>query len=173
MKNLFTTTNSRFGIIDDFFQYLRTDLTFGHRFIFHEFCQFLNIFLRIESQTITIAPIAASTASFLVVAFHRFWNIMVDNITDIRFVNPHTKGDCRNNHFHILHQEFILRIGPCFSIKTCMVWQRFNTVQVQHLAYFFNFLSAQAINNTSFARFCLDKTYNFFDHVFFGTYLII
>ena len=63
----------------------------------------------------------AFTASFLIICLNIFRYAHVNNKKHIRFVNPHTKGDCGNHDNIFLAQEFILIFGSVCCIHSGMI----------------------------------------------------
>ncbi|MNE48296.1 hypothetical protein D3C80_1427510 [compost metagenome] len=69
MQDKFSPANRCFGIRNDLTQKLFSDFLFGNRFPLKEFFQFFNVFVRIESDTLSYSAITSSPASFLIITF--------------------------------------------------------------------------------------------------------
>lgn len=75
----------------------------------------------------------------------------MDNKPDIGFVNSHSECYCCNNNISLFHKELILVCRAGGGIHSCMVRQSFYSVNLQGLRHLFNFLAAEAINDSRFA----------------------
>jgi len=100
---------------------LLTDFLLGHRFAFHKFFEFLNVFVAVVANTSAFTAIAAGTACFLVVAFERFGNVVMHYEAYIGFVYTHAEGNGSYNDIYFLHEEFILSGGTGSGIEAGMV----------------------------------------------------
>ena len=130
MKDELSSGNGCFGKSYHFLQKGMAYFLFGNGLSAHELFKFLYVFITIECKTVSFATVTARSSSFLVVAFNTFWNIIMNNETNIRFVNSHSKSDCRNHHIYIFHQEHILMFYAGFAIKASVIGYSFNTVDL-------------------------------------------
>ena len=88
------------------------------------------------------SPVPPGTAGFLIIAFYTFGDVMVYDIPDIRFINPHPKSNGSDHHIHFLHKEHVLVFGSCFGVKPGVVGYGRDAIYLQHLREFFHPLSA-------------------------------
>ena len=71
----------------------------------------------------------------------------MDDEAHIRLVYAHSEGYGRYYDVHFLHQELVLVLGSCLRIKTGMVRQRLDAVDVQELGQFLDLLPAQTVDD--------------------------
>ena len=174
MEQHLTTTDARLCIGGSLHKQLASDILFCHRLTLHKLIEFLQILIRIESDTQSLATIATCTTSLLIIAFQRLGDIIMDHETDIGFVNTHTKGNSRYDHIDVLHQEIILRLRSGGGIQSCMIGSGFDFIGFQDSRQFFHLLPRQAIDNAALARMLLNELDNILIHLLgLGTHLII
>ena len=56
----------------------------------------------------TFTPISSCTTCFLIITLNTFRNVVVNNKTNIRFIDSHTKGNGRYYDVAIIFQKLIL-----------------------------------------------------------------
>ena len=121
MKQRFTTTYRRFSISSCLFQQLPAYILFSNRLSLHKLFQFLEIFIGIKGNTITLSPITTSPACLLVITFKTLRYIIMDNKSDIWFINAHTESYGSHNDIDFFHQKIILRFRTGCRIHSSMV----------------------------------------------------
>ena len=163
-----------FCISNSFHQQLFTDFLFCNRFPLHKFFQFLDIFKTIISQANSFSSVTSRTSCLLVVSFQAFRNIIVNNKTYIWFINTHTKSNSSNDYVYLFHQELILIGTSSRCIHSCMIRGSLYTVNTKNFSKFFNFFTAQAVNNSGFTFVIFDELDNIFGYIsLFRPYFII
>src|ERR1700733_5975457 len=70
----------------------------------------------------------------------------MDDGPDIRFVNPHSKCICTNDHSFPVVDPVFLFYAAFITSKPCMVVIRNDSLHLQQFAYFFCSLAATAID---------------------------
>ena len=108
----------------------------------------MNIFVIIESDTLTFAAVTTSAACLLVITFEALRNIVVDDETDVWLVDAHTESDGSNDDVNFFHQESVLVIAAGLCVETSVIRESAYAVSYEYFSEFFNFLTAQAIDNT-------------------------
>ena len=154
------TAQTWFGIRRRFEQKLLTDFLFRNRLAFHKFFQTKNVLIAIECDTLSFASVTAGTTCFLIIAFERFWYIIMYDKTHIGFVYTHTERNGSHNHIDFLHQKHILIFRTRMCIQSSMIRQSLNTVHDQRIGKLFDFFTAQTINDTRFPRILLYELYD-------------
>ena len=149
MKQHFSATDRRFCIGSRFLQQLSADILFCYRFVLHKLLQFSEVFTGIEGDTYTLASITSGSTRFLIIAFQALGYIIMNNKTDIRFIDTHSEGDSSNNDINTLHQKIILGLRTGSRIKTGMIRSRFDFIGFQYLCQFLYFLTGETIDNTT------------------------
>ena len=91
---------------------------------------------------------------------------MVYHKPNVGFVDAHAKGDRGNDHIGLLHQEFVLVGLPGFRVKSGMIGQGFDAINLESIGKLFHFLPAQAINDPRFALVIFYVPDDIVDHVF-------
>ena len=147
MKQCFSAAYGRFGIRSSLQQKLLANFLLCYRFALHKLLELLQVFIGIESNTLPFSSISSGTSGLLVISFQTFGNIIMDNITHIRFVNTHTKSNGSYNHINFFHQEIILVLCSCSRIHSGMIGTGIDSVCLQDFSKFLHFLPAQAIDN--------------------------
>ena len=69
----------------------------------------------------------------------------------VRFIYAHTEGYGGYDHIDLLHQELVLVLGSGLRVKTCVIWQSLDTVDVEQLCELLHLLSAEAIDDSGLA----------------------
>ena len=157
MQQCFPAAYRRFSIRGSLQQKLFAYFLLCHGLSLHELLQFLQVFVRIKSNTLSFASISSGTSCFLIISFQTFRNIIVNDKTYVRLVNTHTEGNGRYNHFYLFHQEIVLILRACCRIHTCMVSAGVNAIRLQNFSKFFYLLPAQAVDNARLFRIVLDE----------------
>lgn len=96
-------------------------------------------------------PSLPARPRFLVIPFQALWYIIVDDVSHIGFINPHSKCDSSYNYVDLFHQEIILILRSRCRIHTCMVSTGVNPVGLKYLSKLFYLLPAQAIMMPDFS----------------------
>src|SRR6218665_69090 len=124
--------------------------------------QLINVFMRIIQNTLSLHAVFCSAARFLVIILYRLWYIIMDNETDIRFINTHSESDGRADHLYIFIQELILSVRTKLTIKAGVISNRFHSVSHKNGSKLFRGLSIQPINNTTLRLHPLNEANNTF-----------
>ena len=146
----------------------------GYRFAFHELIQFLQILLSIEGNAETFSTITSGTTCFLIIAFKRLRNVIMDDKTHIGLVNTHTEGNGSHDNLDTLHQKIVLSLRAEGRLQSCMISSCPNIVGPEDLCEFLHFLTGETVDNTTLTRMLLNELDNILVHIFgLGTNLII
>ena len=151
MKQHFPAADRRFCIGSRFLQQLSADILFSNRLVLHKLLQFSEVFTGIEGDTYTLASITSGSTRFLIITFQALGYIIMNNKTDIRFIDTHSEGDSSNNDINTLHQKIILGLRTGSRIKTGMIRSRLDFIGFQHLCQFLYFLAGKTIDNATLA----------------------
>ena len=166
--------NRRLGIVACLEQQLLPDLLLSDGLALHELLELVQVLAGIEGDALALAPVTAGTAGLLVVTLQTLGDIIMDDKPHIGLVDTHTEGDGRYNHVNILAQESVLIVAAHRALHACMIGQRLDIVEAQHLGQFLDLLAAQAVDNARFALVGLDELDDLAIHVLgLGTHLII
>ena len=111
MEQEFASADGCLGVGSCFLKQLPTDVLFCYGLALHELLKLAQVMRREEGQTDSLAAIATGTACLLIVTLQTFWDIVVDDIADIWFVDAHTKGNGSHDDIDALHEEVILGLG--------------------------------------------------------------
>ena len=152
-------------------------LLLGDILVGKEFVEFLHVLLGVESNALSLSPVAAGAAGLLIVALQALGDVVVDDKTHIGLVNAHAKSDSGNNHIHLLHQELVLILGTHFVVQPRMIRQCLDAVELQQLGQVLHLLAGEAIDNAALALVLFHKLHNLlvqFDSLGgLGSYFII
>ena len=176
MKQETAPARGRFSIGHHFLHELRAHLPFRHRFIPQEFLQFQDIFVGVKGDAPSLQAIPAGAAGFLVIIFNTFGNIIMDHKPDVRFVDPHSKGDSGYDHIHFFHQEIILGIAAGFGVQAGVIRRRFNIVDGKGFSNLLRRFPALHIDDAGLVRHPLDHLSDLLDGLFLfplGAHFII
>ena len=110
---------------------LARHLLLGGILVGEEFVEALHIGLAVEGYASPLATVAASTTSFLIVAFDAFGDIVVDDEAHIGFIYAHAKGDGGHDDIHFFGEEFILIFGAHLVVEASVVGEGFDSVEYQ------------------------------------------
>ena len=80
-----------------------------------------SVFRRVVQDAFGHLLVAPGSTTLLCIPLKALRERIVDNKSDISFVNTHTKGDCRNNYVDLIPHPPILDILTCFVTHTAMV----------------------------------------------------
>ena len=167
-------TDTGLGVCSRFLQQLSADILLGHRFALHKLIQFLQVLIAVESQADALTAIAASASCFLIVAFERLGDIIVDNEAHIGFVDTHTESDGSHDDVDTLHKEVILRLRARAAIQSGMIGSRLDIVGTQHVGQIFYLLARETVDDTALAGMLLDESHNILVNILrLGAHLII
>ena len=77
--------------------------------------------VRKEQNTLAGQPVASRPPRFLIIAFNCFGQIVVDDKTDVGFVDTHPESDRRNNGGYLVMDELLLGIPAKGTIQPGVV----------------------------------------------------
>ncbi len=100
----------------------------------------------------------------------------MNNKTDIRLVNTHTKSYGGYNNLYIFIQKLVLPVGPKLGVKAGMVSNSLNIIGHQYFSQLLSCFTVKRINNTAFVHVLANKAYHtFYGLLFFnlGLYFVI
>lgn len=86
----------------------------------------------------------------------------MNNPSDIRFVNSHTKSNGGAYYLNTVINEVILSLVPMLRRQSGMVDTASDSLLLQHLCYSFRFITAHTINDSTFFSVAMDKLQNRF-----------
>ena len=134
-----------FGVRHGVHKQLTAYLLLRNRLALHELFQFADVLIAVERDAFSVLPVPAGTSGLLIIALDAFRNIIVYDKAHIRLVDSHAEGYGRHNDLHVLHQEPVLVLRPGLRIQSRMIRKRADSVDLQQLGDFLNFLAAQAV----------------------------
>ena len=97
------------------------DLPLGELFAKEEVPESLYVLFGVEGNAVSLEAVASGAPCFLIIALEAFRHIVVDNVADVGFVNPHAKGNRRDNDVTLLLQEGILVVGARLGVEPRVV----------------------------------------------------
>ena len=136
-----TTAHRRLGIDCRLLEQLTTDVLFGNRLALHELLEFLEVLIRIERYTLSLAAITSGTSRLLIIPLKTLRDVVMDDETHVGFVDTHTEGYRSHDDIDGLHEEIVLRLTACHAVKTCMIGSRLDVVGTQYGSQFLYLLS--------------------------------
>src|SRR5213596_4224884 len=83
-----------------------------------------------EQLTFTGQAIAPGPPRFLIITLDVLRQIVMNNKTDIRFVDPHSERDRCRDYAYIVAQKLLLMFCPIPRLEPRMIWLRFDSVGV-------------------------------------------
>ena len=167
-------TYGSLGISSRLLKELATDVLLSNRLTLHKLVKFVEILMTIEGKTDALAPVSAGTSGLLVITFEALGDIIMNNETDIGFVNAHTESNGCYDNIYLLHKEVILRLRACGSIKSCMICCCLDVVSSKNIGKIFHLLTRETIYDTALARMLANKTYYILIYILcLGSYLVI
>src|SRR5205814_5303161 len=101
-----------------------------------------------EQLTFTGQAIASGPSRFLIITFDVLRQIVMNNKTDIRFVDPHSERNRRRDHARVVAQKKFLMFCPLFRLESGVIGLRFDSIVVQFCRKRISSLSARAITNS-------------------------
>ncbi len=146
-EQLPTAAHAQIGVSHHLAQQVAGVVALGDRLVFIEFFQFQDVGVAIKHQAVAFQPIAPGAARFLIVAFQRLRNVVVDDEAHIGLVDAHPEGNGCHDHLHVLVQEGILVAHAGVRVQPGVVGQRPHIVDVQQGGDFLHLFAAKAINN--------------------------
>ena len=72
---------------------------------------------------------------------------MVHDQAHVGFVDAHSKGDRSHNNVNLFVKKGVLVSNAGICVKSGMVGQRRQPIELEHLSKLLDFLTAQAVNN--------------------------
>src|SRR6056300_1539142 len=115
------SANGSLGITSCFFQKLTAYFLFAYGLFAEEFCKTFDVLNVKIGNTTSFAPVSTSAPRFLIVAFETLRHIIMQDESNIRFIDSHPKGYCRDNDIAILIEECILVFNTFCSFQSRMV----------------------------------------------------
>src|SRR5207245_9161400 len=104
---------------------------------------------RIKQHKPWECPMASASANFLVVMNRRCRSLVMNDETDIRLINPHTKCIGRTYHFVVICHEFLLDMLPGLFFASSMIIFSLYTLLLQKHRYHFCIMFRRVINDAS------------------------
>ena len=151
MEQELASADGRFCISSCFLQQLPSYILLCYRLARHELLQLAQVMGREESQTDTLAAITTGTPRLLIITLQTLGNIIMNNITYVRFVNAHTESDGRYNDIYALHQEVVLCFGPLCRLHAGMISASRDVIGAQHLGQLLHTTTTQTIDDAALA----------------------
>ena len=113
----------------------------------------------IAGQTVAPGP-----PRFLIITLDVLRQIVMNNETDIRFVDPHSERDRCRDHACIVAQKLLLMFCSIRRLEPRMIWLRFDSIGIQLCCQRIRCPSARTINDAAFVR----PAANQLEHLFVG-----
>ena len=151
MEQELASADGRFCISSCFLQQLPSYILLCYRLARHELLQLAQVMGREESQTDTLAAITTGTPRLLIITLQTLGNIIMNNVTYVRFVNAHTESDGRHNDIYALHQEVVLCFGPLCRLHAGMISASRDVIGAQHLGQLLHTTTTQTIDDAALA----------------------
>src|SRR5690606_4022954 len=107
----FSATNTTFGISNSFTYQLGSYFPFAEWLVAHQVFKLGNIFMRIIQDTLSFQTISSGPAGFLIIVFNTFRNVIMDNETNIGFVNTHSECNGSHNYLNLFTHKLVLAFG--------------------------------------------------------------
>ena len=161
-----------FGIRHGLHQQQLAYLLLGYRLALHELFELLNILVAVKGDAAALAAVAARTPRLLVIPLQALGNIVMDDETDVGFVNTHAESYRRHDDIGLLHQEGILIPRPCGGIHSRMVRQGLDAVGDEQFSQLLDLLAAETVDDARLPFVLFDILDNFAGDVDFRTYLV-
>src|SRR6266851_3050154 len=140
-----------FRVLGDLLQLFAGDLLFLEIGLFVDELGVFHDIARAEQQEAFAGQaIAARAASFLIIAFDVFGQIVVDDEADVRLVDPHAEGDGRADHAHVVAQKQFLVFGTLPRGESGVVRPGRHALLDQSLGHALGALAALAIDDAAF-----------------------
>ncbi len=138
-------------VLGDLLQLFAGDLLFLEIGLFVDELGVFHDIARAEQQEAFAGQaIAARAASFLIIAFDVFGQIVVDDEADVRLVDPHAEGDGRADHAHVVAQKQFLVFGTLPRGESGVVRPGRHALFGQSLGHALGGFAALAINDAAF-----------------------
>lgn len=90
----------------------------------------------------------------------------MDDPTDIRFIDSHTKGNRSTYYLNAVVDEIVLSFVPMLRRQSGMINTASDSLFLQHLCYGFRFIAAHAVDDSAFFSVAMDKFQNRFIFLF-------
>ncbi len=103
MKQHFSPTGRGFCETYHLLHKQTVDFLFGHGFSAHQLFELVHVIIAVKSHASSFAAVSSRTTRLLIVTFERFGHVMMNNETDIGFINPHPEGDRGHDNLHVFH----------------------------------------------------------------------
>ena len=111
-----------------------------------------HIFPTVEKNTFCRISVTACTSSFLIIALHVLWHIIMNDVPNIRLVDSHSKCIGSYHHMTAVIDKIIL-VVPAFLIREpCMISGGSDTVPDQFSADLLHHFSGQTVDDPAVIR---------------------
>ena len=111
-----------------------------------------NIPGREQQNALRRLPISSGTPGLLIVILHTLGHIVVNNISDIGFIDSHTKGIRGHDHRKSVIDKILLTFLPCLCVHSRMVFCYRNPSLPQKFIHFVHILSCGTIDDPTLLR---------------------
>jgi hypothetical protein len=104
-----------------------------------------------KQQALRWLPVASSATNFLIIAFQVFWQVSVNDETNVGFVDAHSESNCGDHQCRVIEDEALLVAPPNLVLQAGMVGQCWPAVQVEAGAKFVGVFPRATVNNAGLA----------------------
>ena len=111
-----------------------------------------NIPGREQQNALRRLPISSGTPGLLIVILHTLGHIVVNDISDIGFIDSHTKGIRGHDHRKSVIDKILLTFLPCLCVHSRMVFCYRNPSLPQKFIHFVHILSCGTIDDPTLLR---------------------
>ena len=105
-----SAANIRFAVTAHAVDFLQVDLLLPA--LFCKTAVLDEVSYRIEQERVALQPVPPGTSDLLVIVLDASRHIVMDNPTDIAFINSHTEGYSRADNLYAVIDEIVLRLLP-------------------------------------------------------------
>jgi hypothetical protein len=124
-------------------------------------------------DAVRIQTVPACPAGFLVIAFHTLWQVPVNHVTDVVFIDPHAEGCGGYDHIHPILVKPLLVFASLLLGHARMVGKGGYSHSLQVIGGLFHVLAAQAVDDTCSIRPLLDRLGDLIQDTRFGLYGVV
>ena len=160
MEQHLATADRRLGIGGRLGKELPTDILLGHGLAFHKLLQLLQVLIAVESYTLSFAAVTTSSTCLLIIAFQTLGDIIVDDKTDVGFVDTHAKSNGSHDDVDVFLQEIVLRLTAGGRVETGMIGSRLDVVGTKHGGQFLHLLARKTVDDAALAGILPDELHD-------------
>ena len=119
-------------------------------------------------------PISTCSPTLLIIIFKRFWHCLMNNKSDIRFIDSHPKSNCSYNDCYLVRHPFLLYLFLVFLFNVCMIESGSVSSSVQLLTHLLTWFLWKTVYDPTFAFIFVYDLLNILKNTFwFLSYLVI